>query len=66
MKLDGNFSGDMSISPDQSIFSDGGRHGVFYLFVIRVFYICGPPAYEEIGKLSNNRIYHMPRSVEVL
>ncbi|XP_064652669.1 uncharacterized protein LOC135503175 [Lineus longissimus] len=49
MKLDAQWSGNMSIAPDQSVFSDGGDHGVFYLFVIRVFYVCGPPAYEEVG-----------------
>ncbi|XP_066270908.1 uncharacterized protein [Branchiostoma lanceolatum] len=38
-----------TIDPDKSFWYEDGNYRKLFLFVIRVFYVNGPPAYEEIG-----------------
>ena len=37
--------------PDETYWMDGGETNTYFLNVIRIFYVAGTPAMEEIGKL---------------
>ena len=36
--------------PDECSWRESGKHGVNYVMVLRIFFVMGPPAYEEIGR----------------
>ncbi|XP_019631216.1 PREDICTED: uncharacterized protein LOC109475120 [Branchiostoma belcheri] len=48
VKVRGAWSG-TTIDPDKSFWYEDGNYRKLFLFIIRVFYVNGPPAYEEIG-----------------
>ena len=41
------------VQPDESFWREHGNATVCFLVIIRVFYVVGPPAYEQIGKQSS-------------
>ena len=40
----------VGVNPDESCWVESTKYNLSFLMVIRVFYQCGPPALEEIGK----------------
>ena len=36
--------------PDECSWRESGKTGVYYVMVLRIFFVMGPPAYEEIGR----------------
>ena len=38
-----------NVDPDETYWSEAGKHGTYFLNVIRIFFEHGPPANEEIG-----------------
>ena len=43
--------------PDECYWRQRGDHGAYFLVVLRLFYVVGPPAYEEICKCVPDRLY---------
>ena len=44
----------VGVDPDESCWVESSKFNISFLVVIRLFYVLGVPAYEDIGTLSAN------------